>query len=177
MDRLINAVLRLSREGRREFQPEKVDMEALLRGIAETVTHRAVELGAQIDIGHLPDAESDRLALEQIFANLVDNALKYGRTGEPLHIEITGRATGTQVVYDVKDNGRGIDPADHGRVFELFRRSGAQDRPGEGIGLAHVRALVRRLGGSMGLDSQLDHGSTFTVTLPRRWAGGNRRMG
>ncbi|HEV2627775.1 MAG TPA: CHASE3 domain-containing protein [Pseudolabrys sp.] len=177
MDRLINAVLRLSREGRRQFEPQQVDMDGLLRGIVETVTHRAVELGARIDIGHLPDVESDRLAMEQVFANLVDNALKYGRTGEPLHIEITGRATGAQVVYDVKDNGRGIAPADHARVFELFRRSGAQDRPGEGIGLAHVRALVRRLGGTMGLASQLGQGSTFTVTLPRRWTGGNWRMG
>jgi signal transduction histidine kinase len=174
MDRLINAVLKLSREGRRQFQPETVDMDGLLRAIAETVTHRAVELGASIDIGHLPDVESDRLALEQIFANLVDNALKYGRTGEPLHIEISGRAAGARVTYDVKDNGRGIDPADHVRVFELFRRSGAQDRPGEGIGLAHVRALVRRLGGTMSLSSQLGEGSTFTVTLPRRWTGGNR---
>ena len=176
MDRLINAVLKLSREGRREFQPEQVDMDGLLRGIAETVTHRAVELGARIDIGHLPHVESDRLAMEQIFANLVDNALKYGRTGESLHIEVTGRVAGARVVYDVKDNGRGIARTDHARVFELFRRSGAQDRPGEGIGLAHVRALVRRLGGSMGLSSELGQGSTFTVTLPRRWAGGNRSM-
>ena len=174
MDRLINAVLKLSREGRRQFQPENVDMDGLLNGIAETVTHRAVELGARIDIGHLPAVETDRLAMEQIFANLVDNALKYGRTGEPLHIEITGRSAGAHVVYDVKDNGRGIDSADHARVFELFRRSGAQDRPGEGIGLAHVRALVRRLGGTMGLSSQLGQGSTFTVTLPRRWTGGSR---
>jgi len=177
MDRLINAVLKLSREGRRQFQPERVDMDRLLRAIGETVTHRAVELGARIDIDNLPEVESDRLALEQIFANLVDNALKYGRTGEPLHIEISGRIAGAQVTYEVKDNGRGIDPADHARVFELFRRAGAQDRPGEGIGLAHVRALVRRLGGSMGLSSQLGQGSTFSVTLPRRWTGGTRRTG
>ena len=176
MDRLINAVLRLSREGRRQFQPEEIDMDGLLRAIAETVTHRAAELGAHIDIGHLPDVESDRLAMEQVFANLVDNALKYGRTGEPLRIEIFGRAAGAQVTYGVRDNGRGIDPADHARVFELFRRAGAQDRPGEGIGLAHVRALVRRLGGTMGLSSQLGQGSTFTVTLPRRWSEAKRSM-
>jgi signal transduction histidine kinase len=174
MDRLINAVLKLSREGRRQFQPERVDMNALLQGISETVTHRAAELGASIEVGRLPEVETDRLAVEQIFANLVDNALKYGRTGEPLRIEISGSANATHAVYDVRDNGRGIDPSDHVRVFELFRRSGAQDRPGEGIGLAHVRALVRRLGGSMGLRSELGHGSTFTVTLPRRWAGGSR---
>ena len=57
----------------------------------------------------------------------------------------------------------------------FFRRSGPQDRPGEGIGLAHVRALVRRLGGTMGLTSELGRGSVFTVTLPRRWVGENNR--
>jgi signal transduction histidine kinase len=174
MDRLINAVLKLSREGRREFRPERVDMDELLSSITATVTHRAVELGARIEVGTLPSIETDRLAVEQIFANLVDNALKYGREGEPLHIEIMGRTSGTHAIYDVRDNGRGIDPGDHTRVFELFRRSGPQDRPGEGIGLAHVRALVRRLGGTMGLSSTLGQGSTFTVTLPRRWTPGNR---
>ena len=174
MDRLINAVLRLSREGRRDFQPEPVDMNALLTAIADTVTHRAVELGASIEVGALPGIETDRLAVEQIFANLVDNALKYGREGEPLQIQIAGRANASHATYEVHDNGRGIDPADHARVFELFRRSGPQDRPGEGIGLAHVRALVRRLGGTMALRSALGQGSTFTVTLPRRWAPGTR---
>lgn len=174
MDRLINAVLKLSREGRREFRPERVDMDELLSSITATVTHRAVELDARIEVGALPSIETDRLAVEQIFANLVDNALKYGREGEPLHIEIMGRTSGTHAIYDVRDNGRGIDPGDHARVFELFRRSGPQDRPGEGIGLAHVRALVRRLSGTMGLSSTLGQGSTFTVTLPRRWTPGNR---
>ena len=98
-------------------------------------------------IGPLPDLESDRLALEQIFSNLVDNAIEISpRRRSPGRIEISGRSNDVQVVYDVTDNGRGIDARDHQRVFELFRRAGAQDRPGEGIGLAHVRALVRRLG-------------------------------
>jgi signal transduction histidine kinase len=170
MDRLINAVLKLSREGRREFHPETIDMDAMIESVVRTVAHRATELGATVTVSDLPDVESDRLALEQIFSNLVDNAMKYLRDGVPGQIEITGRSTGIQVVYDVADNGRGIDQADHQRVFELFRRAGAQDRPGEGIGLAHVRALVRRLGGHMGLKSELGKGSTFTVTLPQRWS-------
>jgi signal transduction histidine kinase len=114
------------------------------------------------------------LAIEQIFSNLVDNALKYSRPDVPLRVRIRGSATQTKVVYEIEDNGRGIDAKDHTRVFELFRRSGKQDRPGEGIGLAHVRALVRRLGGIMGLSSELGKGSTFTVTLPRWWSADNR---
>jgi signal transduction histidine kinase len=170
MDRLINAVLKLSREGRREFRPETIDMAAMLDGIGQTVAHRATELDATLGVDPLPSVESDRLAVQQVFTNLVDNALKYGRSGEANHISVSGRIDGTKAVYDVRDNGRGIDPRDHQRVFELFRRSGPQDRPGEGIGLAHVRALVRRLGGTLSLESTLGQGSTFTVTLPRRWS-------
>ncbi|HZD88478.1 MAG TPA: ATP-binding protein, partial [Pseudolabrys sp.] len=113
---------------------------------------------------------SDPLALQQIFSNLVDNALKYRRPEVPLQLEIDGRATATHAIYEVKDNGRGIDPRDHQRVFELFRRAGQQDQPGEGIGLAHVRALVRRLGGNMRLSSELGQGSVFTITLPKQWS-------
>ena len=72
------------------------------------------------------------------------------------------------------DNGRGIDPKDHQRIFDLFRRAGTQDKPGQGIGLAHVRALVRRLGGTMSVASELNNGSTFTITLPIKWAASNR---
>jgi signal transduction histidine kinase len=78
------------------------------------------------------------------------------------------------VVIEVIDNGRGIDPKDHQRIFDLFRRAGTQDRPGQGIGLAHVRALVRRLGGTMSVSSELGNGSTFAVTLPAIWTGQNR---
>ncbi|HEY6831967.1 MAG TPA: CHASE3 domain-containing protein [Pseudolabrys sp.] len=174
MDRLINAVLKLSREGRRQFTPQRVDMNAMLEAVVQTVTHRAAEQGATVSVADLPPVESDQLAIEQIFSNLVDNALKYRRPEEALHIDISGRGNATHVIYDVRDNGRGIAAQDHQRVFELFRRAGPQDRPGEGIGLAHVRALVRRLGGNMGLNSELGKGSTFTVTLPRRWSVDNR---
>ena len=177
MDRLINAVLKLSREGRRDFTPEEIDMNALLASIVQTVAHRVSEQGARIIVADLPAISSDPLAIEQIFSNLVDNALKYGRQEEAVNIEITGkieitgRAAPVHVIYEVRDNGRGIAPHDHQRVFELFRRSGQQDRPGEGIGLAHVRSLVRRLGGTMGLESELGKGSVFYrhVAAPLGW--------
>ena len=69
---------------------------------------------------------------------------------------------------------RGIDPKDHQRIFDLFRRAGPQDKPGQGIGLAHVRALVRRLGGTLSVQSELNKGSTFTITLPISWTASNR---
>ncbi|MET3353616.1 UNVERIFIED_ORG: signal transduction histidine kinase [Xanthobacter viscosus] len=168
MDRLINAILALSREGRKEFMPVDVDVGELIANIAGSMAHQTNEVGAVIRAGQLPVIHSDRLALEQIFTNLLDNALKYLRDGVPGVIEVSAVNTPGFITFVVKDNGRGIDPKDRGRVFELFRRSGRQDRPGEGIGLAHVRALVRRMGGLISLDSTLGEGSTLKVTLPRR---------
>lgn len=177
MDRLITAILNLTREGRRQFSPERIDMRELIEGIGATVAHQAAEANAHIRIGALPDIVSDRLALEQVFSNLIDNALKYLRHGVPGDVEIRGRTKLGFAVFDVVDNGRGIEPKDHQRIFELFRRAGVQDKPGQGIGLAHVRALVRRLGGTMSVASEPDQGSTFTVTLPVNWKAnaGERR--
>jgi len=174
MDRLISAILSLTREGRREFQPVPVAMRDLIENIASTMAHQAAEADAQIRVEPLPDIVSDRLALEQIFSNLIDNALKYLKPGVPGDIAIRGRRKLGFAIYEIADNGRGIDPKDHQRIFDLFRRAGTQDRPGQGIGLAHVRALVRRLGGTMSVSSQLHTGSTFTVTLPARWTGLDR---
>jgi signal transduction histidine kinase len=174
MDRLISAILNLTREGRRKFQPVEIDMRELIEGIVATVAHQAAEAEAQIRIEPLPDIVSDRLAMEQIFSNLIDNALKYLKPGVPGDITVHGRVKLGFAIFEVADNGRGIDPKDHQRIFELFRRAGTQDKPGQGIGLAHVRALVRRLGGTMSVASELHHGSTFTITLPLAWAATNR---
>ena len=169
MDRLITAILNLTREGRREFEPVLIDTRELLEAIVTTVAHQASEAQAQIRIEPLPEITSDRLALEQIFSNLIDNALKYLKPGVPGDISIRGRTKLGYAIFEIADNGRGIDPKDHQRIFELFRRAGIQDQPGQGIGLAHVRTLVRRLGGTMSVASELDKGSSFTVTLPINW--------
>jgi signal transduction histidine kinase len=167
MDRLINAILRLSREGRRVLTPEPIDLGGLLASVADNLRHRADELAAVIEIEPgMPSMVSDRLALEQIFSNLVENALKYLRPDHPGRIVVKAHQRGDRVVVEVVDNGRGVDPKDHARIFDLFRRAGSQDQPGEGIGLAHVRALGYRLGGIVTVESALDAGATFRVSLP-----------
>ena len=174
MDRLISAILNLTREGRREFQPVKIDTRELIEAIVSTLAHQAAEAQAEIHLEPLPDIVSDRLALEQIFSNLIDNAVKYLKSGVPGEIRIRGRTKLGYAIFEISDNGRGIDPKDHQRIFDLFRRAGTQDKPGQGIGLAHVRALVRRLGGTMSVSSELNAGSTFTITLPIAWNVSNR---
>jgi signal transduction histidine kinase len=167
MDRLINAILRLSREGRRILAPERLNMAAVLTGVADNLRQRAEHAGAEVIVeDDLPDIVSDRTAIDQVFSNLVENAIKYAKPGRPGRVVIRGKAALGRVIYEVEDNGRGIDPKDHERIFELFRRSGVQDVSGEGIGLAHVRALVYRLGGWIACESDLDRGAIFRVSLP-----------
>lgn len=168
MDRLIKAILALSRQGQRAFKAEPLDMDALMRSVADGVAHRVQQSGAAITIGPLPAISADRVAVEQVFANLVDNAVKYLRPGVPGLIAIGATASTTTARFTVADNGRGIHVNDRERVFELFRRAGKQDQPGEGIGLANVRSLVRRLQGTITLDSTEGMGCVFTVTMPRQ---------
>jgi signal transduction histidine kinase len=168
MDGLINAILKISREGKRVLRAEAVDLPATLKAAAAAVHHQATENGDGIIVDCPPlKIRSDRLSMEQILGNLLDNAIKYKSPKRELKVVMRAKREKTGwVVIDVEDNGRGIAPADHERIFELFRRSGAQDRPGEGIGLAHVRTIVRNLGGDITVSSELDAGTTFSILLP-----------
>lgn len=167
MDRLINAILQLSRQGRRTLAPEPIDLAAMVNTIGETLAHRLADADATLQVdGVLPVIVSDRFSIDQILSNLIENAVKYLRRGVPGEIVVRGRREGARALIEVADNGRGIDPRDHARVFDLFRRSGAQDQPGEGIGLATVRALVFRLGGVIDVTSTLGSGTTFRLSLP-----------
>ncbi|WP_174293193.1 sensor histidine kinase [Sphingomonas bacterium] len=167
MDRLINAILKLSREGRRTIAPEPLDLAAIADTAVAAMRHIVDDRGAAVAIERpMAALVSDRLAVEQILSNLIENATKYLQPGRPGQIVVSAQAVRGRVVVAVKDNGRGIDPRDHQRVFDLFRRSGQQDQPGEGIGLAHVRALAYRLGGTIDVQSALGEGATFRLNLP-----------
>jgi signal transduction histidine kinase len=167
MDGLINAILKLSREGRRTLTPVLINLEALLQAAVGSVRHQVLEAGGEITVsGQVASLVSDRMGVDQIIGNLLDNAIKYRALSRPLRIHIRVRDSGTRMVMiEIEDNGRGIAPQDHERIFDLFRRSGAQDQAGEGIGLAHVRAMARNLGGNITVKSELDRGSVFTVMI------------
>lgn len=167
MDHLIAAILTLSRLGRVPLKAGDIDLEELVGDCIASVQHRANEANARISIeGRLPHAISDRAALEQVVGNLLDNALKYLSPERPGEIAVRGKRAGQNVLLEIEDNGRGIAPTDQQRIFELFRRAGKQDRPGEGLGLAHARSLLRRLGGEIAVTSDGTSGSIFSLTLP-----------
>jgi signal transduction histidine kinase len=169
MDGLINAILKISREGRRQLKPELVDVKEIADISAAAVHHQVAEGGGEINLDiRLGKLVTDKLSLEQVLGNLLDNAVKYQQPERPLKVTIRAmHVPGNRIQIEVMDNGRGIADTDHERVFELFRRSGAQSKPGEGIGLAHVRTMVRALGGDITLKSRLGEGTTFMINLPR----------
>lgn len=175
MDRLITAILSISREGSRPLSTEHVDTQALVQGLFDGIEHQIRAKGVTVEAGLLPSIVTDRMALEQIFANLIENAIKFLKPEGGGKVTVTGKVSGNEVIYTVSDNGRGIDPKDHQRIFELFRRAGPQDVPGEGMGLAFVSALVRRLGGTIAVELELGRGSIFKLTLPRSMAHRDRR--
>ena len=166
MDRLISATLKLSRLGRQELKPKKLDTKQLVTSILNTLRHQLEQRHATIDIGPLPVVVADKTALEQILGNLLDNAVKYLSTGRHGHIEITAEQDTEMTTFHIRDNGRGIAAADMEKVFKIFKRAGRQDIPGEGMGLAYVKTLVRRLGGSIWCVSELGEGATFSFSIP-----------
>ncbi|SNB55949.1 His Kinase A (phospho-acceptor) domain-containing protein [Arboricoccus pini] len=168
MDRLINAILRLSRDGRRVLTPESLDTAEVFTNAIQSLQFQLDAAGATATIeGALPKIVTDRLTFEQIVGNLLDNAVKYLDNTRPGRITLSGIDAGDVVELTVADNGRGIEAKDNERVFELFRRAGTQDKPGEGLGLAFVRAAVRRLGGDIRLESRFGEGTKFTLILPK----------
>ncbi len=166
MDVLINEILKLSRLGRAALVPTPVTMTALCAECVANLRHRLTEKGAVITIIEpLPIPISDEASLRQIMMNLLDNAVKYLEPSRPGQIFVRGREMGRVVIFEVEDNGRGIAPSDHERIFELFRRSGKLDQSGDGIGLAHVRTLVQRLGGDIQVMSDGHSGTLFRFTV------------
>lgn len=168
LNRMVDALLNLSRVGRRELNIEEVDLGNLVSTVFQSYQHQLGEKNSEVRVGVLPTLQTDRLTLEQIVGNLVDNAVKYLEPDRWGIIAVSCSETDHEYVVRVEDNGRGIAAIDHEKIFEPFRRSGKQDQPGEGLGLAYVRALVRQLGGKVWCESEIGVGTTMNFTIPKR---------
>ena len=166
MDSLISALLNLSRLGRAELKPERIDMNKKVQETLNTMAHQLAEKQIEVKIGPLPVIEADRLAMQQILGNLLNNAVSYSIPGREGEIEITSETGLDQVTFHVKDNGQGIAPEDVDKIFMPFRRAGKTDVPGEGMSLAYTQALVNRHGGHIQCHSEAGEGSVFSFTIP-----------
>jgi signal transduction histidine kinase len=176
--RIIDALLRLSRAGRVEYQWQQVDVATVVQRIVDSLKDTITGKRAQVQVAQLPPAWGDPTAVEQIFANLIGNAAQYLDPDRPGIIEIGGTAapsSGTiagSIVYYVQDNGLGIPESSRQRIFTAFSRFHANVPQGEGIGLALVRRMVERHGGKIWVETEAGAGTTFFVSLPdRSWTG------
>jgi signal transduction histidine kinase len=167
MDSLINGLLRISRVGRVELMPEALDMGAMLKHILDAMAFQLQKAEAQVTLGRLPACLADANQVNQVFTNLVDNALKYRDPKRPLQVDLWGESKNGQVVYCVRDTGLGIPPENLEKIWGIFHRLDPNDGVGgEGLGLAMVQRMVARNGGRTWVESEVQQGSRFFVELP-----------
>lgn len=166
MDVLLSGLLRLSRVGAIDLHPTTLNVNTLISDILSSLRFMIQENNIDIAAeGTLPACCGDLTLITQVFANLVDNAIKYRQPGRPCRIRIRGRLEENRSLYQIEDNGIGIASEQKDKVFELFHRLNPCAE-GEGIGLTIVRRVLDRQNGTIQIDSEIGTGTTVSVTLP-----------
>ena len=167
MELLIQGLLEFSRLDRskdRDLHP--VDLNDLAEELTQLLHADIQEAQAVLEVDDLPTVRGDRVQLRQLLQNLLQNSLKYRGDNSDPHITLSARAEEGEWILSVGDNGIGIDPGLHERIFELFRR-GHTGYDGVGLGLATAQRIVERHGGRIWVESAPDDGATFHIALPK----------
>lgn len=169
MASIIDSLLRLSRAGRVEYKFERIDLTVLVGSIVESLAALIAEKSGKVTVGPLPVVSGDRAALELVFQNLLQNALKYSDPSRPPEIRISSIDEEDNFsTISVRDNGLGIPESALPKLFVAFRRFHPDQAAGDGIGLAISRQTLIRHGGRIRCESRVGSGSgtTFYVSLP-----------
>ena len=165
---MVDELLRIAQLGRRPLQPARIDLERL---VAELRDELAAGLGArrvEWRIGALPAVHADPTLLRLALQNLLDNALKFSACRDPARVELSAELGPGRVTLCVRDNGVGFDSAQAAGLFDAFVRLHCEaEFPGTGVGLAHVKRIVERHGGTVRAESQPGSGAAFFLVLPR----------
>lgn len=169
MNQLIRDVLHYTKVGRTGIKFAKVDISRLLNDIKEEVLVAEKGKSISINIVNPMDVMGDATMIMQLFNNLIGNAAKYSGTTKPSIVEINAEPVADGFIqYVVSDNGIGLDMKYAPRIFELFQRlDNAKEISGTGVGLAIVKRIVEKHGGKIWVESVLNNGTKFFVTLPK----------
>jgi PAS domain S-box-containing protein len=168
MSSLIDGLLEYSRAENTPVEMRDVDLNDAVRMAVRNLSGVISEKKAEIISGDLPSLKADSMQMQQLFQNLIGNAIKFGNQSEPPYVEIHSADNGAFVELSIKDNGIGFDPRHAEGIFKIFRRAHPRDKfPGSGIGLSVCQRIVERHNGRIWADSRPGEGSTFHFTLPR----------
>jgi signal transduction histidine kinase len=165
MEKLLDDLLAFSRAGRRSHEPERISSLTLVQNVVDLV---GPPRGFEVEISPaLPELYSERVPLETIFRNLISNAVKHHLQPEQGKVWIEATQLPDRIEFAVRDNGPGIEPVYHARIFEIFQSLKPRDHSeGSGIGLAVVKKIVERHGGVVRVESVVGQGATFYFTWP-----------
>ncbi len=170
MQKLIDELLSFSRVSTKAKPFESTDLNKVLDEVLTDLEGRITKSNAKIELGGLPTIDADPVQMQQLFQNLVGNALKFKREGVPPVVSIGGHVNGGEICeIRVQDNGIGLDEKYVDRIFKPFERlHGRSEFEGTGMGLAICQKIVKRHNGSIKVKSGADSGSTFIIYLPSR---------
>jgi signal transduction histidine kinase len=171
MDVLVNALLDLSRIESRPQVKQPIDTTKLVAEILDAFHYQIARKKITVATGHLPVITGDPVRINQVFSNLIDNAIKYLAPHPSARIDVGCEESDGEQRFFVRDTGPGIRRDDRDKIFRLFMRLGGSGVAGDGVGLAAVRKIVEKHGGKVWVDSELGHGSTFWFSLPRSSSG------
>jgi chemotaxis family two-component system sensor kinase Cph1 len=166
MQSLITEVLDYSRIGRSEIENSTIDAQSIINEIIADQRMIYDSEHLKVHVGDLPNLTGEKTMILQVFTNLISNAFKYSQNAEYPEVFIDGKVINDEVRYCISDNGIGVDPKDHHRLFELFQRmENAKEIEGTGVGLSIVKRIIEKHGGQIWIESEIGKGSTFFVTL------------
>lgn len=167
MGQLIDDILQLSRAGRQEINLSQLDLESIFENVFNELKQSHEERDIILDIEPLPQAYGDRTLLQQVISNLLANSFKFTTPREKAVINVGFEVGKNEYIYYVKDNGVGFNMKYSGKLFGLFQRlHGQNEFEGTGVGLSIVQRIIRRHGGDVWGEGQVDEGATIYFSLP-----------
>lgn len=168
MDKLLNGILRLSRVGKIVATTKKIDMNSFIKNIIKNFNYQIKTHNVTVEISNLTDCMADEILLDQVFANIIDNAIKYLKKDQiDAKIKISSYTDNNDVIYCIEDNGIGVKKEYFEKIFELFYRLNPKEIVGEGVGLTIVKKNLTTLNGNIWVSSDIDIGSKFYLLLPK----------